>query len=129
MAEKHTCRGCGTRTRKQTCPECGRVWRELGEILAQDASKPAEAPATAPKAETRATEANSTLGDRMSWTIAPRHMHPGAEPVEVIQPEQWRQPSLVDEFGEWLDAHPEFAVACVCLCIGLCAAAAVLWGR
>ena len=84
MAEKHTCRGCGTRTRKQTCPECGRVWRELGEILAQDASKPAEAPATAPKAETRATEANSTLGDRMSWTIAPRHMHPGAEPVEVI---------------------------------------------
>ena len=101
----------------------------MGEILAQDARKPAEAPATAPKAETRDTGANSTLGDRMGWTIAPKHMHPGAEPLQVIQPEQWRQPSLVDEFGEWLDAHPEFAVACVCLCIGLCAAAAVLWGR
>ena len=115
MADKHTCRGCGTRTRKHTCPGCGRMWRPMGEILgndahakltrglgdvlqkhypqemaalaaertkkAQDASKPAEAPATAPKAETCASGANSTLGDRMAWTIAPRHMHPGAEQI------------------------------------------------
>lgn len=134
MADKHTCRGCGTRTRKVNCPLCGRRWLPIGEILAQDARKPAEAPATAPKAETCASGANSTLGDRMAWTIAPRHMHPGAEPVDVIQPEQWRLPkapllSFMDDAGEWLDEHPLLAVAGMGLALLVLLAICIVGGR
>ena len=134
MADKHTCRGCGTRTRKVDCPSCGRVWRELGEILAQDAREPVQATATQPAPQTGASGANSTLGDRMAWTIAPRHMHPGAEPIEVIQPEQWRLPkapllSFMDDAGEWLDEHPLLAVAGMGLALLVLLAICIVGGR
>ena len=73
--------------------------------------------------------------DLQSEIIPPRELHKRGIVVarrtnsSVVRQQHDEITPLADEFGEWLDAHPEFAVACVCLCIGLCAAAAVLWGR
>ena len=100
---------------------------------AQDASEPVEATATPPKSETCASGANSTLGDRMAWTIAPKHMHPGAEPVQVIQPEQWRLPkapllAFMDDAGEWMEQHPRLAVAGMVLALLVLAAICTVGG-